>query len=61
MNCFLCYDKGEIYFANANDFEFEYCFCEAGDEKYEEHEVFFLDSINDNWYAGELFTTPEAR
>ena len=61
MNCYLCYDRGEIYHVNGDDFDFEYCSCEAGFEKYEEYELFLLDSLNDNWYAGELFSTPEAR
>ncbi len=61
MNCTLCHDKGEIFYVNEDDFDFEYCQCEAGFEKWEQHELFLLDSINDNWYAGELFTTPEAR
>jgi hypothetical protein len=61
MDCYTCYDRGEIYHINNDDFTFEYCDCEAGYEKMEEHELFFLASVNDNWYAGQLFTTPEAR
>jgi hypothetical protein len=61
MNCFLCYDNGEIYFSQEEDFDLEYCFCEAGSKKYQQHELYLLDSINDKWYAGQLFTTPEAR
>ena len=51
-NCFLCYDSGEIYFALGEEFDFEYCQCKAGLEKYEKHSLYLV---------GELFTTPEAR
>ena len=61
MNCYTCYDKGEIYLSTKDDFIFEYCECEAGYEKYEEHELFLLEAIGSDWYAGELFSTPEAR
>jgi len=61
MNCLLCHDNGEIYYANDEDFDWEYCQCQAGIEKYEKHELFLLESIDSEWYAGELFTTPEAR
>ena len=61
VDCYLCYDRGEIFYGNGDDFDFEYCQCQAGYEKYEQHELYLLDSINDPWAIGELFTTPEAR
>ena len=60
-NCFLCYDSGEIYFSFGELFDFEYCSCQAGFEKYEQHELYLLDSMNEPVAAGQLFTTPEAR
>lgn len=61
INCYLCYDRGEIFYGNDEDFDWEYCHCEAGYEKYEEHELYLLDSLKEPVTAGQLFTTPEAR
>jgi hypothetical protein len=61
MNCFVCYDKGEIYYATKNEFELEYCYCEKGYEKFDQHAQTILADIESQWYAGQLFTTPEAR
>ena len=61
MTCFECHGSGEIFMRNGDEYDWEYCYCEAGMEKYEQNELYLLDSINDPWAIGELFTTPEAR